>query len=209
MADATAESQLAPVEIHDVLSNERRQKVLELLRDNGHDGSMTARELSERIAEHETGESPPPRNIRQSAYVSLHQTHLPKLDERVLRRPVRRGAAPRRRDGGRRPRHRRGGQRRVGDVRPRADHRVGDLPDDPAAEFLAPPTPRGVTTVAGTGASRVPAQRGVFRSAPTIEGRLTPWRRSGGRRLRPRRTLRRRRRGRRPGSVRACRHRPR
>nr|WP_225317696.1 ArsR family transcriptional regulator [Haloferax sp. CBA1148] len=42
---------------------------------------MTLRELSERIAEAETGESPPPRNIRQSAYVSLQQTHIPKLDE--------------------------------------------------------------------------------------------------------------------------------
>ncbi|MFB6300698.1 MAG: hypothetical protein ABEH65_10600 [Halobacteriales archaeon] len=44
-------------------------------------GSISARQLSERIAELETGESPPPRNARQSAYVSLHQTHLPKLDD--------------------------------------------------------------------------------------------------------------------------------
>ncbi|CQR50992.1 hypothetical protein BN996_02478 [Haloferax massiliensis] len=44
-------------------------------------GDLTLRELSERIAEAETGESPPPRNIRQSAYVSLQQTHIPKLAE--------------------------------------------------------------------------------------------------------------------------------
>jgi DNA-binding transcriptional ArsR family regulator len=73
-----AQPELAAVDIHDVLSNERRRMVLSILRDeNGH---TTARELSERIAELETGQTPPPRNIRQSAYVSLHQTHLPKLD---------------------------------------------------------------------------------------------------------------------------------
>jgi len=70
---------LEAVEIHGVLSNERRQMTLALLEEEG--GAMSARELSERIAERETGESPPPRNIRQSAYISLLQTHLPKLDE--------------------------------------------------------------------------------------------------------------------------------
>ncbi|MFC7044116.1 hypothetical protein ACFQH6_00675 [Halobacteriaceae archaeon GCM10025711] len=44
-------------------------------------GELSAGELAERIASLETGETPPPRNARQSAYVSLHQTHLPKLDE--------------------------------------------------------------------------------------------------------------------------------
>lgn len=70
---------LQPVDIHDVLSNERRQLTLQILSENGDD--ISARELSERIAERETGEQPPPRNIRQSAYVSLQQTHLPKLDK--------------------------------------------------------------------------------------------------------------------------------
>lgn len=79
MAVTEGNAELASVDIHDVLSNERRQMTLELLREEN--STMTARELSERIAELETGESPPPRNIRQSAYVSLHQTHLPKLDE--------------------------------------------------------------------------------------------------------------------------------
>lgn len=76
---ASGIGELEPVDIHDVLSNERRQMILSLLREES--DTLTARELSERIAELETGESPPPRNIRQSAYVSLHQTHLPKLDE--------------------------------------------------------------------------------------------------------------------------------
>ena len=79
MASADVTQELEAVEIHEVLSNERRQMILQLLREDG--DAMSARELSERIAELETGESPPPRNIRQSAYVSLHQTHLPKLDE--------------------------------------------------------------------------------------------------------------------------------
>nr|WP_231554302.1 hypothetical protein [Halobellus rufus] len=38
-------------------------------------------DLAERIGAVEAGESPPPRNVRQSVYVSLHQTHLPKLDD--------------------------------------------------------------------------------------------------------------------------------
>lgn len=80
MAALKHSDELEAVDIHDVLSNERRQMVLTLLREEG-DDEMTARELSERIAELETEETPAPRNIRQSAYVSLHQTHLPKLDE--------------------------------------------------------------------------------------------------------------------------------
>ncbi len=79
MAALKHSDELEAVDIHDVLSNERRQMVLTLLRED--DDEMTARELSERIAELETEETPAPRNIRQSAYVSLHQTHLPKLDE--------------------------------------------------------------------------------------------------------------------------------
>lgn len=70
---------LSDEDVHDVLSNRRRRLVLETLRQNG--GRTTVRELSERIAEAESGESPPPRNVRQSAYVSLHQTHLPKLNQ--------------------------------------------------------------------------------------------------------------------------------
>lgn len=73
------EAPLSEEDIHDVLSNERRRMTLDRLREA--DGTLTTRELSEQIAEQETGESPPPRNIRQSAYVSLQQTHLPKLDE--------------------------------------------------------------------------------------------------------------------------------
>ncbi|MFB6302121.1 MAG: hypothetical protein ABEH78_04600 [Haloferacaceae archaeon] len=72
------EGELEPSEIHDVLRNDRRRLVLEQLRDSGE--SETVRDLSEYIAGIEAGESPPPKNVRQSVYVSLHQTHLPKLD---------------------------------------------------------------------------------------------------------------------------------
>lgn len=75
----TDERALDEGDIHDVLRNERRRLTLELLRENS--DSLSVRDLSERVAALETGESPPPRNIRQSVYVSLHQTHLPKLDD--------------------------------------------------------------------------------------------------------------------------------
>ena len=65
-------------DIHDVLRNARRRFTIDYLRES-EGGTMRLRELSERIARRETGEDPPPRNKRQSVYVSLHQTHLPKL----------------------------------------------------------------------------------------------------------------------------------
>ncbi len=42
---------------------------------------MTLRQLADHIAELEADESPAPSNLRDSVYVSLHQGHLPKLDE--------------------------------------------------------------------------------------------------------------------------------
>lgn len=69
-------------EIHDLLRNERRRQVIKHLQDTV--GKTTLRDLAESIAERETGESPPPKNIRNSVYNSLHQTHLPKLDRRGI-----------------------------------------------------------------------------------------------------------------------------
>ena len=66
-------------DIHEILRNDRRREVLNVLKSNG--GVSTLRELSEYIAALESDENPPPRNVRQSVYVSLHQTHLPKLDK--------------------------------------------------------------------------------------------------------------------------------
>ena len=74
-----ADDALEEAEIHEVLRNDRRRLALEALRETG--GRSTVRDLSETVAARETGEDPAPRNKRQSVYVSLHQTHLPKLDE--------------------------------------------------------------------------------------------------------------------------------
>ena len=65
-------------EIHDVLRNARRRELISFL--SQHDGYATIQDLSEHIAALESGTDPPPRNVRQSVYVSLHQTHLPKLE---------------------------------------------------------------------------------------------------------------------------------
>mgnify|MGYP000274207228 CR=1 FL=1 len=75
----TRSSQLAETDIHDILRNDRRRRVLRHLQESV--GTVTLRELSETIAAHESGETPPPRQLRQSVYNSLHQTHLPKLDD--------------------------------------------------------------------------------------------------------------------------------
>ncbi|MHB9288843.1 hypothetical protein ACKVMT_17580 [Halobacteriales archaeon Cl-PHB] len=78
----TRTEQITPQDIHDILRNDRRRNVIEQLR--GTTGSVSLRELSERIAEREASEAPAPRNLRQSVYNSLHQTHLPKLDDREV-----------------------------------------------------------------------------------------------------------------------------
>lgn len=64
--------------VHEVLSNDRRRLVLEALREEG--GTADLGDLAEAVATRETGSDPPPTDARQSVYVSLHQTHLPKLD---------------------------------------------------------------------------------------------------------------------------------
>lgn len=74
----TRPTRLAETEIHDILRNDRRRRVIECLQERV--GSVTLRELAETIAATEAGESPAPRPLRESVYNSLHQTHLPKLD---------------------------------------------------------------------------------------------------------------------------------
>ncbi|ELZ43238.1 hypothetical protein C471_01122 [Halorubrum saccharovorum DSM 1137] len=82
MAITNRYAELPETEIHDLLRNERRRQVIKHLQDTV--GATTLREVAEAIAEHETGESPPPKGIRNSVYNSLHQTHLPKLDRRGI-----------------------------------------------------------------------------------------------------------------------------
>jgi len=66
-------------QIHDVLRNDRRRLTLQYLKQRLE--PVDVRELSEHIAELEVGESPPPRDARQSVYNTLSQTHLPKLEK--------------------------------------------------------------------------------------------------------------------------------
>jgi hypothetical protein len=75
-------SRIDPEEVHDVLRNDRRRLTLQYLKQRLE--PVEVRELSERVAELEVGESPPPRNIRQSVYNALNQTHLPKLEDAGL-----------------------------------------------------------------------------------------------------------------------------
>ena len=64
-------------EIHTVLSNDRRWRTLELL---SKEAPRDLRSLANEIAAAESGESPAPRDVRQSVYVTLHQNHLPRLE---------------------------------------------------------------------------------------------------------------------------------
>jgi hypothetical protein len=79
VAQTTTSETLEAGQIHDILRNDRRRLAIKCLREN--DGQLTVRDLSEDVAARETGENPAPRDKRRSVYVSLHQTHLPKLDD--------------------------------------------------------------------------------------------------------------------------------
>jgi len=70
---------LSETTIHSLLQNERRRYVLEYLRE--HEQQTCLRDVVEWIAAIEADESPSATNVRNSVYVSLHQTHLPTLDE--------------------------------------------------------------------------------------------------------------------------------
>ncbi|WP_439026232.1 DUF7344 domain-containing protein [Haloarchaeobius sp. DT45] len=75
----TRRNRLQECDIHQILSNPRRRETLRVLNQTA--GTITLRELSELIATVESGEEPAPRNVREAVYISLHQTHLPRLDE--------------------------------------------------------------------------------------------------------------------------------
>ena len=73
-----AEVKLTTDETFHLLSNSRRRAILLILMDSG---SMTKRELSERVAEREnnTDRSNLSSSDKQSVRVSLHQNHVPRL----------------------------------------------------------------------------------------------------------------------------------
>ncbi len=75
------ESELSKDVIFSMLSNQRRRHVLHYLKRN--DGPATIRDLAEQIAAWENGVEIQALNYKQRkrVYTSLHQTHLPKLDD--------------------------------------------------------------------------------------------------------------------------------
>ncbi|MDW5550092.1 hypothetical protein [Methanosarcina sp.] len=69
--------QLSKSDIFGVLQNDRRRYVLEFLRTQG---SQSIRSLSEEIARVESQTEEPKSNVRKSVYISLLQTHIPKME---------------------------------------------------------------------------------------------------------------------------------
>lgn len=79
--EATATGDLSPDLVFEILSNTRRRMVLYYLRQLG--GSATVKQLAGEIAalENDTSVDDLTRQQRKRVYVSLYQTHLPKLEE--------------------------------------------------------------------------------------------------------------------------------
>lgn len=71
-------SKLDQEAVFDILRNRRRRIALYHL---AREGTLDLASLADRVAADESNENPPPRNLRESVYTSLHQTHLPKLDD--------------------------------------------------------------------------------------------------------------------------------
>jgi hypothetical protein len=69
-------SALPPAVLHEVLVNDRRRAIVDRLH-----GTRSLRDLADDVARIEAGGDDPDRKTRQSVYITLHQCHLPKLDE--------------------------------------------------------------------------------------------------------------------------------
>lgn len=80
-SDADTSGEMSPDLVFEILSNTRRRMLLYYLRQ--HDGSATVRELAEQIAalENDVAVEDLGRQQRKRVYVSLYQTHVPKLEE--------------------------------------------------------------------------------------------------------------------------------
>lgn len=80
-SDADVTEELSPDLVFEILSNTRRRMMLYYLREHG--GSATVKELAEQIAalENEVEVEDLGRQQRKRVYVSLYQTHVPKLEE--------------------------------------------------------------------------------------------------------------------------------
>jgi hypothetical protein len=76
-ANVLTQPQLSKSDIFGVLQNDRRRCVLEILRSQG---NQSVRSLSEEIARMESDTEEPKSSVRKSIYVSLLQTHIPKME---------------------------------------------------------------------------------------------------------------------------------
>lgn len=66
-------------QLYDTLANERRRACVRYLLENP--GEAHVKDLATYVARHVSDESPPSDSFQQSTYISLVQTHLPKLDD--------------------------------------------------------------------------------------------------------------------------------
>lgn len=80
--DSTAQPAIQREQIFEILSNERRQLVLQYLRKRNEDGQVEFRELVDQVAawENDTTIREVDSSDRKCVYTALRQTHLPKLD---------------------------------------------------------------------------------------------------------------------------------
>lgn len=80
-AEADGSTTLSPDDVFEILSNHRRRMVLYYLRHHGN--SSTVNELADEIAamENELSVDEITSQQRKRVYVSLYQTHLPKMDD--------------------------------------------------------------------------------------------------------------------------------
>jgi DNA-binding transcriptional ArsR family regulator len=72
-------NRIPETEVFQLLSNPRRCAALRRL--SASPGAVPLRELAESVARAEADVSPAPRATYETVYVSLHQTHLPRLHE--------------------------------------------------------------------------------------------------------------------------------
>ena len=75
---ARIDRQLEEDELYDILSNERRRLCVRTIQENR--DSIDVQELADTLAS-ELADGSMSSNLRQSIYISLVQTHLPKLDK--------------------------------------------------------------------------------------------------------------------------------
>lgn len=77
MSRSDGRDTLSQNRVFDLLSNARRRFVLHYL--SQHDGPVELRELADEVARWETGSESLTRKQRKRVYVSLYQTHIPRL----------------------------------------------------------------------------------------------------------------------------------